>query len=100
MALSQKHVVVSTIVVVVLLAYGLAGHAPHQASADAEMAGAVAALCLLLVTVLGSAAVPRPAPRPESHGEGRLSPLEPRLPLPVVDGRARASPDMLQRFRN
>jgi hypothetical protein len=63
------------------------------------MAGVAAGLCLLLVTALGCIA----APKPERH----------LLPVPSVemrpvfasvphqpDGRARASPRILQRFRN
>lgn len=46
--------------VAAVLAYGLSGHALPQKSGHDGMAGAATGLCLLLVTVLGLAAAPKP----------------------------------------
>jgi hypothetical protein len=87
-------------VVAAVLSYGLSGHGLPQMSSHDGMAGAAAGLCLLLATALVFAAMPRPAsPRtpvlPEAAPIVIASP--PNAPL---DGRARASPSALQRFRN
>jgi hypothetical protein len=86
--------------VAAVLSYGLAGHGLPQLSSHEGMAGAAAGLCLLLATVLGYAATPKP----EAHhlavvGEAASSYVDPP-PRPPLDGRARASPTALQRFLN
>ncbi len=83
-----------------MLLYGLAGHATHELSTDDGMAGAVAGLCLLLVTVLGCAAIPRSGADRELRPAVGL-PAPNRNPAhPSIDRRARASPSTLQRFLN
>jgi hypothetical protein len=97
---SRARLLISTIAVATLLLYGLAGHGLHQMSTDEAMAGAVAGLCLLLVTALGYATVPRPETDSElGLGERSAAPIAwpPGYP---VDLRSRASPSTLQRFRN
>lgn len=86
--------------VAAILSYGLAGHGLPQMSSHDGMAGAAAGLCLLLATVLAFASMPRP----EAHHAPALRDtsaiaVAPPPPAPV-DGRARASPSTLQRFRN
>jgi hypothetical protein len=84
--------------VAAVLSYGFFGHGLPQMSSHDGMAGA--GLCLLLVTVLGFAATPRPeAHHPAVVGEVAPSYVGPPL-RPPLDGRARASPSALQRFRN
>lgn len=82
------------------LSYGVAGHTLAHAESHDGMAGAAAGLCLLLATALWFTVGPKPA------GE-RSSPVHSAVPGLVVlqvafalDGRARASPSTLQRFRN
>jgi hypothetical protein len=80
-----------------VLAYGFAGHGLPQISHEG-MAGA--GLCLLLAAALGRAT----APKPEAHhpilvAEAAPTYLDPP-PYPPLDGRARASPNALQRFLN
>jgi hypothetical protein len=90
----------AAIAVAAILSYGLLGHGLPQLSAHDGMAGAAAGLCLLLVTVLGYAATPKP----EAHQPAVVGEPAPRYggrpPRPPLDGRARASPSALQRFRN
>ena len=86
--------------VAAVLSYGLAGHSLPQMSSHDGMAGATAGLCLLLTTLLGLAA----APKPEAHHLAAVADavrgyIDPP-PRPPLDGRARASPSALQRFRN
>ncbi|HEX9284424.1 MAG TPA: hypothetical protein VF879_02040 [Nitrospirales bacterium] len=83
-----------------VLAYGAAGHGLPQVSSHEGMAGSTIGICLLLVTVLGLNAMPRPDGPPR-----QIRPVA--LPVPdlapagtPLDGRARASPSALQRFRN
>ena len=86
--------------VAAVLSYGLAGHGLPQMSSHEGMAGAAAGLCLLLATALGLAAMPRP----DAHHTPVLreaAPIAVASPPPApLDGRARASPTALQRFRN
>ena len=91
---------VAAIAVSAVILYGLAGHGLLHMNGKEGMAAAAAGLCLLLMTALGYIAVPKPeVPRkavvtawPRARG---------RLPAPPgAEGRARASPVALQRFRN
>lgn len=86
--------------VAAVLSYGLSGHGLPQVSGHDGMDGAGAGLCLLLAAVLGFAAMPRP----EAHRHSFLTAATPSYvsppPRPPLDGRARASPSALQRFRN
>jgi hypothetical protein len=85
--------------VAAVLSYGLLGHG-HALSSHDPMAGATTSLCLLLATVLGFA----PKPKPEAHHPAVVSdaaqPDVAAQPRPPLDGRTRASPRTLQRFRN
>jgi len=83
-----------------MLVYGLAGHAAHEMSTDDGMAGAVAGLCLLLVTVLGCAATPRSGVDRELRPAVGLRASSRKPGRPSIDRRARASPSTLQRFLN
>jgi hypothetical protein len=86
--------------VAAVLSYGLTGHDLPQMSSHDGMAGAAAGLCMLLATALVCAALPTPAAH-HTPVLGEAAPIAvvsaPRAPL---DGRARASPSALQRFRN
>jgi hypothetical protein len=83
-----------------ILSYSLSGHGLPQMSGHEGMAGATAGLCLLLVTVLGCVAAPKPeAGHASLATEAAPSYVAPPL-QPPLDGRARASPSALQRFRN
>jgi hypothetical protein len=86
--------------VAAVLSYGLSGHALPQMSSHDGMAGAAAGLCLLLATVLGYVA----APKSQAHRPALVTAAEPIYAGPEMhsplDGRARASPSALQRFRN
>jgi hypothetical protein len=87
-------------VVAAVLSYGLSGQGPPQMSSHDGMAGATAGLCLLLVIVLMCAAAPEPeAHHPTVVTDGEPSYVDPPQ-RPPLDGRARASPSALQRFRN
>jgi hypothetical protein len=85
--------------VAAVLSYGLSGHSLTQMSSHDGMAGAAAGLCLLLVTVLGYIAAKLQAHRPTVVTEAAPAYVEPP-PRPPLNGRARASPSALQRFRN
>ena len=82
-----------------VMSYGIAGHGLVQPGAHDEMAGA-AAVCLLLVTLVGYAALPKPVTRRPTlvAAPARRCPAAP--PTTPLEGRARASPSILQRFRN
>jgi hypothetical protein len=86
--------------VAAVLSYGLSAHGLPQISSHDGMAGAAAGLCLLLATALAFAAIPTPGAHHtfvlHEAAPIAVSPA-PRAPL---DGRARASPSTLQRFRN
>jgi hypothetical protein len=89
-----------TVAAATVLAYGAAGHSLPQVTSHDGMAGATVGLCLLLVTVLGLVALPRPDGRPRPIRRVAVAVPEAVLALPPLDGRARASPSSLQRFRN
>ena len=83
-----------------VLSYGLGSHALPQMSGHDGMAGAAAGLCLLLATALVVAVVARP----EARG-ARVRCITAAIafsapPPPPLDGRSRASPSALGRFRN
>jgi hypothetical protein len=82
-----------------VLYHGLSGHGLPQVNHDG-MAGATAGLCLLLATALGYAAVPKPEVRPPSLATAATPTYVGPPRCPSVDGKARASPSTLQRFRN
>jgi hypothetical protein len=85
--------------VAAVLSYGFFGHA-HSPSSHNGMAGATVGLCLLLVTVLGFATRPKPAAHHLAVvADAARTYVGLRL-RPPLDGRARASPRTLQRFRN
>jgi hypothetical protein len=85
--------------VAAVLSYGFFGHG-HSLTSHEGMAGATTGLCLLLVTVLGFAATARPeAHHPAVVVDEARTYVAPQ-PRPPLDGRARASPRALQRFRN
>jgi hypothetical protein len=85
--------------VAAVLVYGLSGHGTPQMSHD-EMTGAAAGLCLLLAIAVAYAQPPKRA----AHRPALVADAAPAYiaapPSPPVDGRARASPVALQRFRN
>lgn len=82
-----------------VLAYGLAGHGLPTAGAHDGMAGVAAGLCALFLTsVLVSRRRPAAPTARVAHGT-RLAPTPACRPA-TVDVRARASPAVLQRFRN
>jgi hypothetical protein len=97
---AQTRFLLAATAIAAVLAYGLSGHGLSQMSAHDGMAGATAGICLLLATVLGLAA----APKPETSHAAAITNAAPCFvdppPLWPLDGRARASPSALQRFRN
>jgi hypothetical protein len=100
MGASRVRCLLATTAVAAVLSYGLSGHGLPQMSSHDGMAGAAAGLCLLLATALAFAAMPTPGAHytPVLREAAPIAvPSAPRAPL---DGRARASPSALQRFRN
>jgi hypothetical protein len=85
---------------VAVLVHGIAGHELPLSGHEGDMAGAAMGLCLLLVTAAGL--------WPVRRDEGATRPAVPTAldapaPAPApsrIDARARASPPVLQRFRN
>ena len=63
MTVARTRSLLAATAVAAVLSYGLAGHSLPQMSSHDGMAGAVAGLCLLLVTVLGYVAAPKPQAR-------------------------------------
>jgi hypothetical protein len=90
----------AAIAVAAVLAYGTAGHGVSEIGSHEGMAGSAVGLCLLLVTVLGRLLVPRLQIPPRPLRTAALA--MPAMPLLRTrpDGRSRASPIALQRFRN
>ena len=86
--------------VAAVISYGLSGHGPPHVTSEHGMAGSAAVLCLLLATTLVFAAIPTPRSQ-HTTAFGEVPQLDassaPREPL---DGSARASPSVLQRFRH
>jgi hypothetical protein len=100
MTTPRMRLLLAVAAVAAVLSYGLSGHGLPEASSHDGMAGATAGLCLLLVTVLMYAAAPEPeAHRPTVATDAEPSYVDPPQ-RPPLDGRARASPSALQRFRN
>jgi hypothetical protein len=99
MTRAQIRPLLAATAIAAVLSHGLSGHGLPEMDHDA-MAGAAAGLCLLLATALGFAAMPKP----EAHHPPLVTPATRTYsgpPLhPPIDGRARASPSTLQRFRN
>ena len=100
MTRARSRSAVATIAVSVVVLYLLAGHGLLHANVPEGMTGAAASLCLVLVTVLGCIAVPKPEELRNSVATASLTGLGSLLEPPPADGRARASPVALQRFRN
>jgi hypothetical protein len=99
MSAGRVRSLIAATAIAAVLGYGLSGHGLRQVSHDG-MAGAAAGLCMLLAAALVFTAVPRPhAPQTPPLPEAATSALHQR-PHPPFDGRARASPSALQRFRN
>ncbi len=90
----------ATIAVAAVLVYGLAGHGLSQMGGHDELAGAAAGLCMLLVAALGCTARVKPQACGTVVVLHRLPTGEAPPPHPAVDASARASPALLQRFRN
>ncbi len=99
MATAQIRPLLAATAVGAVLSYGLSGHSLPQMSHDG-MAGATEGLCLLLVTVLGCAVAPRPQTQRPAVASDTVPSYLASSPRPPLDGRTRASPSALQRFRN
>jgi hypothetical protein len=83
-----------------VLSHGLSGHGLPQVSSHDDVAGAAAGVCLLLASALVFTVMPTPR-------RGRTAVLRKAVPIAVssaprvpLDGRSRASPSVLERFRN
>ena len=99
MSAGRVRPLLATTAAAAVLAYGLGGHGLQQMTSHDDMTGAAAGLCLLLAATLGFVAMRRP----DSHHRPVLLDARPIAvaPLPSpLDGRSRASPIALQRFRN
>lgn len=83
-----------------VFAYGIAGHALRQPMSHDDMAGAAVGLCLLLASAIAVLAAARPADRLVAAPASFPEPGAPPGISAPSDGRARASPVALQRFRN
>jgi hypothetical protein len=92
--------VLATTAVAAVLAYGLSGHSLPPMSSHDGMASAAAGLCLLLATALAFAATPKPETQPSPVLREAAPIAVPSPPDAPLDGRARASPSTLERFRN
>jgi hypothetical protein len=100
MSARRVRLLLAATAVAAVFSYGLSGHSLPQMSSHDGMAGATAGLCLLLATALAFAATAKPDdPRTALLREAAPIVLG-RPPEPPLDGRARASPSALQRFRN
>jgi len=86
--------------VAAVLSFGLSGHGLPQMSSHDGMAGAAAGLCMLLATALAFTAIPTPRPHHTPVLREATPIAVPPAPRARLDGRARASPSALQRFRN
>jgi hypothetical protein len=84
--------------VAAVMIHGLSGHGLPQSSHDG-MVGATAGACLLLATALAYATMPPPGNHTPVLWEAAAIVVSAPPDAPL-DGRARASPSALQRFRN
>lgn len=99
MTTTRVRALLAAIVVAAVLSYGFSGHGLQQVSHDG-MAGAAVGLCLLFVVALALVA-PRGPERHEPAVAAEPVPAYLGPPLgPPLAGPARASPSVLQRFRN
>lgn len=100
MTIGSTRSLLATISAAAVLGYGLAGHGIPQVSSHDGMPGAAAGLCLLLATALQCIVARRP--QAQSFPLATSSWATPiGQPRPTrLDGRARASPPVLQRFLN
>jgi hypothetical protein len=92
--------VVAALAAATVLAYGAAGHAAPQFASHEGMAGSTLGLCLLLATFIVRVVTPRPAAAPRALRTVSVPTASSAWAPAPVDGRARASPSALQRFRN
>jgi hypothetical protein len=92
--------VVAALAIATVLAYGAAGHAAPQLDSHEGMAGSTFGLCLLLATFIVRVATPRPAATPRALRTVWVPAASSAWAPAPADGRARASPSALQRFRN
>jgi hypothetical protein len=83
-----------------VVTYGMFGHTLPQLDSHDAMPGAAAGLCLLLVTALGYVALGKREVERRALVVNAALGYVPPAPRPPFDGRARASPSVLQRFRN
>lgn len=94
----RMQMVAASVATAAVLLYGLAGHGLHNLTAHGGVSSAAAALCLLLVIAVGYVAVAKPEGLRQAVDT--ILSAEVRSDPPRPDGRARASPIALQRFRN
>jgi hypothetical protein len=83
-----------------IIGYGIGGHALPMVESHDGMAGAGAGLCLLLAVGVACAVALRPQAQSFPVPLAALPITVDRVRERVVDQRARASPVVLQRFRN
>jgi hypothetical protein len=91
---------VAALAAATVLAYGAAGHAAPQLDSHEGMAGSTFGLCLLLATFIARLATPPPVGAPRALRTVSVPAASSAWAPAPVDGRARASPSTLQRFRN
>jgi len=97
MTMGRTRSLLATIAAAAVFGYGLAGHGMPLMGHDG-MAGAVAGFCLLLATALQFVVARRPQVLSFSRAPAvRATPVGQPRPAPL-DGRAPASPTVLQRF--
>ena len=100
MSARRVRLLLAATAVVATLAYGLSGHGLPQMSSHDGIAGAAAGFCVLLAAALVLAATPKPD-APTTALLRDAAPIATRRPADAPpDGRPRASPSALQRFRN
>ena len=99
MTTAHFRALLAAIVVAAVLSYGLSGHGLQQVSHEG-MSGVAVGLCLLFVTALALAAPRRAEPHRPAVAAELVAVYVGPAPGPRLDARARASPSVLQRFRN
>jgi hypothetical protein len=96
---ARLRALLATTAAIAVLVHGLAGHRLSDLGED-HMTGAAVGLCLLLATVVVSAAAPKVAVH-RGVVVAKAAPAYVTAPSSRTrDGRARASPSALMRFRN